>query len=355
MTKITLGFLLLGAIFVIVILKIFEARPAVSPPRQSNETTKATTVIAVDDMQPGSWDLLKMTASVFQISVTTCLIEEFLGTFDDGVTDCRKVLRDQAGVLCLYYINQTCRPSLCGLGAVIDALPAKGASLDVLQSVDISEQWQFCGIPWQEVADVPWDQCVGDWRGEFCGWWNMIHTTQLTMWRVAQYDELLLSNVSAQLLPAPPYVPVSTFNSTAINATRVSADFAAEALRLFIEVFLPCTTCVIHFQKVNTQLLTEVTDEASLVMWFWRYHNGVSLFTLEETLVSDFLYDANYPHRPWPATNLCPDCHANYDLPNPTPWISQIAGPDFQAFEDVQWDEAEVFLALQRFYLFGGF
>lgn len=94
-------------------------------------------------------------------------------------------------------------------------------------------------------------------------------------------------------------------------------------MRAYIINFFSCVECGENFEKESTNILTEVSDLDSAILWLWRTHNRVN-----GRLRGEETEDPSFPKQQFPPPSLCHKC----------------------AEENGSWDEGEVLAYLKARY-----
>lgn len=126
-----------------------------------------------------------------------------------------------------------------------------------------------------------WIGCKGSskyYRGYPCSLWTLFHT--LTVMQ-AEIDKNNLKSNSLEVL---------------------------RAMREYITNFFGCVECSENFEKESSNIVAEVTDLDSAILWLWRTHNRVN-----KRLAGDETDDPAFPKQQFPPSSLCPLCRDPVD------------------------------------------
>ncbi|PIK45232.1 hypothetical protein BSL78_17901, partial [Apostichopus japonicus] len=143
-------------------------------------------------------------------------------------------------------------------------------------------------------AEQNWIGCKGSsksYRGYPCSLWTLFHT--LTVMQ-AEIDKTNPKSNSLEVL---------------------------RTMRAYIINFFSCVECGENFEKESTNILTEVSDLDSAILWLWRTHNRVN-----GRLRGEETEDPSFPKQQFPPPSLCHKC----------------------AEENGSWDEGEVLAYLKN-------
>ncbi|KAJ8039448.1 Sulfhydryl oxidase 1 [Holothuria leucospilota] len=145
--------------------------------------------------------------------------------------------------------------------------------------------WNMLVDPVQSIGWLPaeenWVGCIGSshgFRGYPCSVWTLFHVLSVTQ---AEVDENNLKSNSLEVL---------------------------RTMRGYILNFFGCVECSLNFEKESSNILAEVSDLDSAILWLWKTHNRVN-----KRLSGDETEDPAFPKNPFPPSSLCGPCHNSVD------------------------------------------